>query len=118
MWQRLMGLHCSDEMCGHSTTVQLRAAWSLLFLAYLLKRFVQSLYNPKLPFVPILFMYPSMTKYPVTAPLSCSFPFSSIKVFDIYRICLKNSQIHSQGFKEEIGQCHIVRSHTRPNDTL
>lgn len=32
MRQRLMGLHCSDEMCGHSTAGQLRAAGHFFFL--------------------------------------------------------------------------------------
>lgn len=31
MWQRLMGPHCSDEMCGHSTAGQLRAAGHFFF---------------------------------------------------------------------------------------
>lgn len=31
MWQRLMGLHCSDKMCGHSTTGHLRAAGHFFF---------------------------------------------------------------------------------------
>lgn len=52
------------------------------FFSILTEKVCQSLYNPKLPFVLISFMYPSMTKYPVTAS-----PVLFISFFHPYR-CL------------------------------